>query len=50
MAEENERLLCEYENMERKSEKMKSVSKWKKQNMEENEQRTKKDVPFGVVV
>ena len=43
MAEENERLLCEYENMERKSEKMKSVSKWKKkkQNMEENEQRTK---------
>ena len=51
MAEENDRLLCEYENMGKKeweNEKCEQVKT--KQNKEENEQRTKKDVPFGVVV
>lgn len=54
MVEENKRLPCEYENMGKKEwedemcEQVKTKKK-KKQNMEENEQRTKKYVPFGVV-
>ena len=41
--------VWKYGKKEWEDEKCEQVKK-KKQNMEENEQRTKKDVPFGVVV
>ena len=41
--------VLKYGKKEWEDEKCEQVKK-KKQNMEENEQRTKKDVPFGVVV
>ena len=54
MAEENDKLLCEYENMGKKeweNEKCEQVIKQNKTRKKTNkEQRTKKDVPFGVVV